>query len=542
MLHVLVILMLAAIAVHDVVVRDSAALGRHSEGAAGWWTLTVVIVPLMVLSTLAWLVCRAAGTFLDYGRGRALLTAERTNSAARVGAVCLHAANVLVFGWLDLVRSVIGDVVVIDELMAITPPLLVFCATWAAQYPLEKRVRDAVTLRQLDAGCTVYPMPSRWQFVLGNFRHQVLLSLVPITMLLAWAEGAERSLDWLASHRGAASGVLAWLGGVASDQSTRSSALLAVQFIGVGVVLSVAPLAMRFVWDTVRLSPGPLRERLIGMCEQHNVGVRELLVWRTHGSMINGAVMGLWGQLRYILLTDALLDSLPRQQVEAVMAHELGHVRHRHVVWLAGVLIASLLGLSLVASVALWAWASVIPMARAGQWGGNVAPFPGAAWAIGELGLELGSAAAMLGGTLCIFAFVSRRFEWQADAFAAMHLSTPGALGPPPAAQVTAVTEDGVAAEAREKGEQGAGLVLPEAVAAMAGALGAVSRLNSIPLERGSFRHGSLGVRIRKLRRLAGVSAGKMPIDRTVRRIKIATLVTGVLVGAVLCAATWYGL
>ena len=497
----------------------------------------------MVLSALAWLVCRGAGTMLDHGRGRAMLAAERTCSAARVGAVCLHAANVLVFGWLDAVRSVIGDVIVVDELVAIAPPLLVFSATWAAQYPLEKRVRDAVTLRQLDSGGTVYPMPTRGQFVLGNFRHQVLLSLVPITMLLAWAEGAERAFDWLAAHRGAASGLLAWLGTVASDQSTRSSALLAVQFIGLGLVLSVAPLAMRFVWDTVRLSPGPLRERLIGMCEQHNVGVRELLVWRTHGSMINGAVMGLWGRLRYILLTDALLDSLPRQQVEAVMAHELGHVRHKHVVWLAGVLIASLLGLSLIASMVLTAWASLMPIAQAGAGeGGGVSPFSGAAWAIGALGLELVAAAAMLGGTLCVFAFVSRRFEWQADAFAAMHLSTPGALGPISLPVLSVGTDEPGAAQAPGPLPGGAGVVLPEAVAAMAGALGAVSRLNSIPLERGSFRHGSLGVRIRKLRRLTGVSAGAMPIDGVVRRIKVATLLTGLLVMVVLAAATWYGL
>jgi len=528
LLHVLVIVMLAAIATHDALARAGGGLGWYYEGVAGWWTVPTVALPMLVLAGVAWLVCRAAGSMLDHGYAGGIVLAERTTSAARVGAVCLHLANVLVFGWLDLVRSVMGDVIIVDELVAITPTLLVFCATWAAQWPLEKRARDAVTIRGLDSGLVMYPMPTRRQYVVGHFRHQVLLSLVPISMLMMWAECAEWGADWLSRQSGAAGGVLAWLGAMASDPSTRSSGLLAVQFIGVGIVLSLAPLALRFVWDTVKLSPGPLRERLVGMCRQHDVGVRELLVWRTHGAMINGAVMGLWGRLRYILLTDALLDSLPRQQVEAVMAHELGHVRHKHVPWLAGVMITSLLGLSLVGTLVLWGWALVaMPDMESGATAVQIG-----AYTVGALGLEVVVGAALLGGTILAFFYVSRRFEWQADAFAAMHLSTPGALEP------VAVGEP---AEGGEAGTKAGGVITAEAVGAMAGALAAVSQLNNIPLNRGGLRHGSLALRIGKLHALVGVRMDALPIDRTVRRIKWATVGGAVAIGALMGAAMWFG-
>lgn len=524
MLHILIIVMLAAIATHDAIAKEGGTLSWYYDGLAGWWTPVVVAGPMLVLAALAWLVCGAAGRMLDVGRGEAMDAAERVCSTARIGAVCLHAANVLVFGWIDSIRAVIGDVIVLDELIAILPALLVFCATWAAQWPLEKRVRDSVSKRELDTGRPTYPMPTRGQFVVGNLRHQVLLSLVPFTMLMAWAECAERIADWLSSRSAAATGLLAWLGSVARDPSSRSSGLLAAQFIGVAVVLSFAPLALRFVWDTVRLSPGPLRERLEGMCRQHAVGVRELLVWRTHGAMINGAVMGLWGRLRYILLTDALLDSLMRHQVEAVMAHELGHVRHRHMPWLAGVMLASLLGLSLVGTLVLWGWA-LYAMPRMGEAPTLLAGL----YAIGSLGLELAIGIGLLVGTLSIVLYVSRRFEWQADAFAAMHLSTPGAL----------------------QGELGPGAEVPAdspriisaaGVAAMTGALAAVSELNHVPMERGSLRHGSLGLRIRKLHKLVGVPFESVPIDRTVRRIKIATAIAGFVVLVLMAAAMWWGL
>lgn len=58
-------------------------------------------------------------------------------------------------------------------------------------------------------------------------------------------------------------------------------------------VMAVSPLLMRFVWDAVPLGPGRLRDRLMAICERAGVRVRGLLVWRTHGTMLNGVAMGL---------------------------------------------------------------------------------------------------------------------------------------------------------------------------------------------------------------------------------------------------------
>ena len=63
--------------------------------------------------------------------------------------------------------------------------------------------------------------------------------------------------------------------------------------------------------------------------------------------MINGAVMGAITPVRYILLTDALLETLPRERVEAVMAHELAHVRRHHIFWLVMAAAGSMAGLTI---------------------------------------------------------------------------------------------------------------------------------------------------------------------------------------------------
>ena len=46
--------------------------------------------------------------------------------------------------------------------------------------------------------------------------------------------------------------------------------------------------------------------------------------------MITAAVMGLTKWFRYILVTEALLDTLSPEEVDAVIAHEIGHVQRRH--------------------------------------------------------------------------------------------------------------------------------------------------------------------------------------------------------------------
>ena len=59
-----------------------------------------------------------------------------------------------------------------------------------------------------------------------------------------------------------------------------------------------------------------------------------MLLWKTFGVMINAGVMGLVAPLRFILLTDGLVERMPVERIEAVMAHEVAHVSKRHIFWL----------------------------------------------------------------------------------------------------------------------------------------------------------------------------------------------------------------
>ena len=343
-------------------------------------------------------------------------------------------------------------------------------------------------MRQVDRGGPVYPILTRGQYLLSQLRHQIALLLLPMLALLGWIQLVPMLVPPEAQ----------WLG-------ISAQALLIVA--GVGAVFLAAPLVVRLVWDTAPLPAGELRDRLVAMCRRHGVYVRQVLLWRTFGSMINGAVIGITRWLRYILLTDALLDALPQRRIEAVMAHELGHIRRRHIPWMLLVAISALGLLNVAAyrvSLALWNWSHSLEALP--TWMG---------WTRDEVLVQMGPIAAAVIAWIILFGWVSRRFERQADTFAVCHLSRTDADGRPAAG----------------------GCITEEAVEAMAGALQDVAELNHIPPTRRSWRHGSIRWRQQYLRTLVGRRIDSLPIDRLVLGIKLAGL--GAMGALVLGYTTW---
>jgi Zn-dependent protease with chaperone function len=84
------------------------------------------------------------------------------------------------------------------------------------------------------------------------------------------------------------------------------------------------------LWNCSPLPPGPQRSMIEKFCRRQNFSA-SILRWPLYeGRMLTAAVMGLAPGLRYLLLTPALLDLLDQEELESVLAHEIGHIRHRH--------------------------------------------------------------------------------------------------------------------------------------------------------------------------------------------------------------------
>jgi STE24 endopeptidase len=107
------------------------------------------------------------------------------------------------------------------------------------------------------------------------------------------------------------------------------------------LVLFVAPIVLEPVFNRFRPLEGVLAERLRALAERVGVPVREVLVADAsrRTSKQNAYVSGI-GRTRRIVVWDTLLEA-PEQEIELVVAHELGHRHHRHVAILTALAMAA---------------------------------------------------------------------------------------------------------------------------------------------------------------------------------------------------------
>jgi len=87
-----------------------------------------------------------------------------------------------------------------------------------------------------------------------------------------------------------------------------------------------------------------LRERLERMSQKVGMRVRGIYEWKLSekSKKANAALTGL-GVTRRILLADNLLNHYTHDEIEAVLAHELGHHVHKHIQW--GIVVQSAVSL-----------------------------------------------------------------------------------------------------------------------------------------------------------------------------------------------------
>jgi Zn-dependent protease with chaperone function len=95
-----------------------------------------------------------------------------------------------------------------------------------------------------------------------------------------------------------------------------------------------APQVIQRFWRCAPVEAGAVRSRIAELCRRAGVTYREIVYWPIHGGrMLTAGVMGLVGRFRYILVTDALLELLTADELDAVMAHEIGHVKKHHLLF-----------------------------------------------------------------------------------------------------------------------------------------------------------------------------------------------------------------
>ncbi|MBN2510298.1 MAG: M48 family metallopeptidase [Spirochaetales bacterium] len=165
----------------------------------------------------------------------------------------------------------------------------------------------------------------------------------------------------------------------------------------------IAPLFNKFS----RLEEGELRQRLAALADTATFPISDIYVMdASKRSTHSNAYFAGFGRNKRIVLFDTLVHQLSTEEIEAVVAHEIGHAKKKHV-WIMSIASMILLLFVLKAADVLLHYA---PLYRAFS-------FDSPDYA-GLIVLLLFFSAPLFFFLTPLFSVFSRRFEYQADAFA----------------------------------------------------------------------------------------------------------------------------
>lgn len=292
------------------IVLAIAALALAEEGLA-----LELVAPLAIVALLP-----LAHAFVRIERK--LVISGRFVAAARVygliGAlpVVQYALAVLVFGWGASIESWTGSP--IDLLGWPGPRALLALAPFVVFVALSIDARARAVDSRKDE------IASTRRFQLRMF----VSSLLPFVLLIL-ASSLVSANDTVRAH---VEHVAVWGGVFAAGLLVTTMATL--------------PSILRHAWQTSALPAGRTRVLLEDFARSISFRCRELVQWHTGFQVSNAAVVGL-GPSRIVLFSDLLLASLTERELIAVFAHEIAHVRRKHVLVFVAWSIALFLGAEL---------------------------------------------------------------------------------------------------------------------------------------------------------------------------------------------------
>ncbi len=386
-------------------------------------------------------------------------------------------ATVLFFGrWPDLAQAwVPTELLLLDRLLVLLPMLVIVLVYWTGSFLSAGVLRRALSDRGFSAA---KPVRGPGSYLAFRFRQYLLILLVPYCFVLGG-----RDLVFLL------------LGG--GDAAAWSDATIVAWVV---LVYVFSPLMLRAVWPTQPLPDGPLRQRLPRVAERVGVRVSEVYLWHTGGFLVNACMTGFFRPLRYVFLSDTLVEQLHPSQVEAVFAHELGHARFHHIPFYFVVAVGGMVTLLVLAPVFEWLGVPEtlgLILAFTAYWGG-------------------------------FFGMVSRRFERQSDLAGAAAVLCPGEVEP-----------GACPVHRPDQSHDEEVTICSYRAWAMTSALQRIAALNGVSITSRSWRHGSIVRRINAVNRMVGRAEALRRYTRRLRLFK-GVFFVAVVAGAVLLVG-FYG-
>ena len=420
--------------------------------------------------------------------------------------------------WADFVLARTGtDLQLPGVLLGTFPSMLTWVGLWWAEFPADRALREQTVLEDLSLDLPVRPPPPIYRYLFNHFRQHLLPNVALVLLILLFRDGI----------------VLA-VGG----RLRQSHMDLVMIPAALGVYL-VAPEILRRIFNAKPLEDSPLRRRLEAICARSGLRCRDILLWQTDHDIANACVIGILPRLRYVLLSDRLIETMGDEQIEAVFAHELGHIVHHHMAWFVVFMAILIMG---AISADNWIASRIPERFQTEQW---------------ETISHVVGAGGMFAMMLVLFGMLSRRFERQADVYAARMMEDNWGAGQRTAAEAAMVVgaavvgaglpEDAFSRPASgvrpDDGDTpgGGSHVGPHGARIFNSALRRVAIVNNIPMKAKDWFHPSIANRIRLLEEMSADPVRTKRFDRYMSHLYTTLLLALLVSGAAVVYASFAG-
>lgn len=218
-------------------------------------------------------------------------------------------AIVYVFRWHDVVRGNwdFDRFVLVDELLILTPIVFSLVASWLVFSELPQAWSRRIEASAPAGGTTVPATTAnlRWKFVALRIRLYILVLAIPLCLAILLSDLMPTLLK-LSSH---------------------SISAVAILFVVASALITL--LLARLPWNSYAPSAAT-RSAFQREVAADRLPPR-LLIWNTGDQIINASASGILPWFQRVWISDRLQKLFPPSELQAIIRHELAHLRHRHV-------------------------------------------------------------------------------------------------------------------------------------------------------------------------------------------------------------------
>jgi Zn-dependent protease with chaperone function len=269
-----------------------------------YYTLAMLFLSWLAFAGYSrWVFQRVLDRFKEEAAGHGRLVREYQGLTFRLSifAIFLFALDVNFFylrHWIQVVPG-LKYFTVLQGVLALTLFFIYLGTIWYFSYPLYR--------------VAFHTEVQRRSFITSNFRLNIPI-LFP-WLVLAISHDLMTFTPW---------------GGPESFLNKPKGQFLFFAIL-ITVLMIFLPQLIQYWWGCRPFRPSDKVREVKGFLREKGLKYRELMRWPIfEGKMMTAGIMGIIPRFRYILITDALMEVLSVEELKAVVAHEMGHAKYRH--------------------------------------------------------------------------------------------------------------------------------------------------------------------------------------------------------------------